>query len=96
MEELASEPAEEGGVKDGGVGGRRIEAHLRVGEMKDKVLALVADVVGLEAEEEAEPVEEVVDAVEPGVKGGFPEVGDITQGGSGGSDLGRAVGGVID
>lgn len=64
--------------------------------MKNKVLALVADVVGLEAEEETEPVEKVVDAVEPGIKGGFPEVGDITEGGSGGSDLRRPVGGVID
>ena len=38
---------------------RRREAHLNVGEVENKVLALVANVVTLEAEEEGKPVQEV-------------------------------------
>uniref|UniRef100_A0A8R7PSF9 Uncharacterized protein n=1 Tax=Triticum urartu TaxID=4572 RepID=A0A8R7PSF9_TRIUA len=58
-EELPAEGARDAGLEGvGEVGGG--EAHLRVGEQEHEVLALVAHVVPLEAEEGAEPVHEVL------------------------------------
>lgn len=58
-EELLAEGADDVEVEGVGVIRRRVEAHLGVGEVEDQVLPLVADVVGLEAEEGGQPVEEV-------------------------------------
>lgn len=73
FEEVAAEGAEDGGG-EGVEGGRRGgEAELGVGEVEDEVFALVEDVVGLEAEEGGEPVEEV-HVVVPLDEWGFTEV----------------------
>ena len=93
-EELAAETADDGGIEGIDVIRRRREAHLGVGEVEDEVLALVADVVLLEAEEEGEPVEEVVVGAPLDV-GGAAEVSDGFEGGGGGADLGVAEGGVV-
>ncbi|KAJ1434549.1 hypothetical protein SESBI_05417 [Sesbania bispinosa] len=97
-EEFEAERAEDGGVE--GVEGvrERGEAHLGVGEVKDEVLALVANVVVLEAEEEGEPVEEVHGAGVPSWGRGRTEVTDEAESGGGGAYFreaeGRVVGGV--
>ncbi|KAK9106133.1 hypothetical protein Scep_022977 [Stephania cephalantha] len=57
-EEAAAEAAEDGGVKGVDGVGRGLEAHLGVGEVEDEVLPLVANVVALEPEEDAQPVPE--------------------------------------
>lgn len=66
VEELLANAAHDGMVEDVDVVRRRLEAHLGVGEEEDEMLPLVADVVALEAEEGAEPVEEVEAVVPPG------------------------------
>lgn len=65
-EELAAEAGDDGGVEGGG-GGRSVvvKAGVGVGEVEKEVLPLVGDVVVLEAEEEGEPVEEVLVAWVP-------------------------------
>lgn len=94
VEELAAEFAEDGGVEGVDVVRRWLEAHLSVGEVEDEVFPLVLDVVGLEAEEGAEPVEEV-HVVAPCVEGRFAEVTDGTEGGGGSTDFGEAEGRVV-
>lgn len=89
LEEFAAEAAEDGGVQGVDVVGRGLEAHLGVGEVENKVLPLVPDVVGLEAEEEAEPIQEVVMWVPLDVRG-FAEVAGGAKGGLGGADFGVA------
>ncbi|RDX90626.1 hypothetical protein CR513_27489, partial [Mucuna pruriens] len=59
FQQLLAKAAEHAAVKSIDVVRRRREAHLSVREVEDKVLALVANVVALEAEEERQPVEEV-------------------------------------
>lgn len=56
VKEFAAETAEDGGVEGVDVVRGRGEAHLGVGQVKDQVFPLVADVVGLETEEGAQPV----------------------------------------
>lgn len=51
VEELPPEPPENAGVERVDGGGRRLEAHLRVGEVEDQMLPLVPCVVVLETEE---------------------------------------------
>lgn len=93
-EELAAEAADDGGIEGVDVVGGRGEAHLGVGEVEDDVLALVADVVLLEAEEEGEPVEEVVVRA-PLDERGTAEVADGFESGGGGADLGVTEGRVV-
>lgn len=59
-EELAAEAAENGVIEAVDVVRGRLKAHLGVGQVEDEVLPLVLDVVGLEPEEEPQPVQEVV------------------------------------
>ncbi|KAG4384530.1 hypothetical protein GLYMA_13G297150v4 [Glycine max] len=88
-EEFCAEGAEDGGVE--GFGGRG-EAHLGVGEVEDEVLALVANVVGLEPEEEGKPVQEVHTWLP---FRGAEEVPDGVEGGGGGADLREAEGWMV-
>ncbi|GER25429.1 leucine--tRNA ligase [Striga asiatica] len=94
FEKLEAEAAEDAGVEAVGGGGRRLESHLGVGEVEDEVLPLVPDVVVLEAEEEAEPVEEV-HGVAPRVERRLAEVAGGAEGGGGGAHLGVAEGRVV-
>lgn len=93
-QQLLPEAAEDGGVEGVDVVRGRGEAHLEIGEVEDEVLALIADAVGLEAEEEVEPVEEVV-VGQPRGEGRLPEAADGAEGGRGGADLREAEGGVV-
>ncbi|KAM4093404.1 hypothetical protein ACB094_06G113500 [Castanea mollissima] len=85
-EELLPKLAQNGGVQGVDVVRRRREAHLRVGEVENEVLALVANVVALEAEEEGQPVQEVHVRC-PLVVRRLPEVSDGSERGGYGSDL---------
>ncbi|POO00072.1 hypothetical protein TorRG33x02_041990, partial [Trema orientale] len=87
LEQLPGESPEHGGLELVGDGRRRVEPHLGVGQVKNQVLPLVPDVVVLEAEEDAEPVHEVV-AGAPGHERRPGEVPDGPQGGGGGAHLG--------
>ena len=60
--------------------------HLSIGEVENKVLALVANVVALEAEEEGKPVQEV-HVRGPLVVRQLPEVADGLKRGGNGLDL---------
>lgn len=96
-EELLAEGADDAGVEGVGVPRRGVEAHLGVGEVEDQVLPLVADVVGLEAEECGQPVEEVGAGAGGPVGEGRPaKVVDDLEGGGGGADLQEPEGGVVD
>lgn len=86
LEELPPKLAQNGGVQGVDVVRRRREAHLSVGEVENEVLALVANVVVLEAEEEGEPVQEV-HVRSPLVVRRLPEVADGSERGGNGSDL---------
>lgn len=94
LQQLLPEAADDGGVEGVDVVRGRGEAHLKVGEVEDEVLPLVADAVRLEPEEEGQPVEEVV-VGPPRREGRPPEVADGAEGGGGGADLGEAEGGVV-
>lgn len=94
LQQLLPEAADDAGFEGVDVVRGRGEAHLEVGEVEDEVLPLVADAVRLEAEEEGEPVEEVV-VGPPRGEGRPPEVADGAEGGGGGADLGEAEGGVV-
>ena len=89
-EEFGTEGAEEGSV-EGFLG--RGEAHLGIGEVENEVLALVSDVVVLEAKEEAKPVQEVHIRVP---LRGEAKVADRAKGGDGGTDLREAERRVVD
>lgn len=75
LEQLTAELPQNGAVEGVDIVRGRVEAHLSVGEMEDDVLALVANVVVLEAKEQGEPVEEVHVGLPLGVWG-TPEVSD--------------------
>jgi len=60
LQKVAPESTDDAGVEGVDVVWRRSETHLSISKMKNKVLPLISDVVLLEAEEVAEPVEEVV------------------------------------
>lgn len=89
-EEFGTEGAEEGGV-EGFL--RRGEAHLGIGEVEEEVLALVADVVVLEAKKEAKPVQEV--HIRMPLRG-ETKVTDRAKGNDGGPDLREAERRVVD
>lgn len=95
LQELHPEPAEDAGVEAVGGGGRWLQAHLGVGQVEHQMLPLVLHVVALEAEEEAEPVEEV-HGVMPRVEGRLAEVASGAEGGGRGADLREAEGGVVE
>lgn len=65
-----------------------------VGQVENQMLPLIPDVVILEAEEEAEPVQEVHGVV-PWAERRFPEVPGGAQGGGGGAYLWEPEGGVV-
>lgn len=75
LQELAAEPVKHRRLEHVHGGGRRLEAHLGVGEVEDQVLPLVPDVVALEPEEHAQPVHEV-QPVAPRHERRLPEVPD--------------------
>lgn len=92
-EEAAAETPENGGIEGVDVL-RSGETHLRIGEVEDEVLALIADIVALEAEKVAKPVEEVV-VGQPLDEGRLAEVADGAEGGRGGADFRITEGGVL-
>lgn len=59
LEELFTETAEDSSIKSVDVVRRRSKPHLSIGEVEDKVLTLITDVILLEPEEESQPVEQV-------------------------------------
>lgn len=74
-QQLPSETPEHSGVQRVDVVRRRLKPHLGVRKVEHQVLSLVPDVVSLEAEEKAEPVEEV-HVVVPRPERRLPEVPD--------------------
>lgn len=86
FENLSAETASDVGVKGVDVVRWGLDAHLRVSEEKNEVLTLVTDVVALETEEEAKPVEKVV-AFLPRDKRRLAEVTDGAEAGHGGPHL---------
>lgn len=95
LQELHAEAAEDAGVEAVGGGGRRLQAHLGVGQVEHQVFPLVPHVVALEAEEEAEPVEEVHGVV-PWVERRFAEVAGGAEGFGRGADLWNPEGRVVE
>lgn len=94
LQQLLPEATDDAEVEGVDVVRGRGEAHLEIGEVEDEVLPLVPDVVLLEAEEEAEPVEQVIVRAPQGVRR-LAEVADGAQGGAGCTDLREVEGGVV-
>lgn len=86
LQELHAELAKDAGVKVVGGGGRRVQAHLGVGQVEHQMLPLIPNVVSLKAEEEAEPVQQVHGVV-PWVERRFAEVPGGSQCGGRGAYL---------
>lgn len=91
-EEVFTEGTEDGGFEGVYVVWGRVETHLSIGEMEDEMLALVANVVVLEAEEESEPIEEVHVRLPSGREA---KVADDAESGECGADFGEAEGRVV-